>query len=489
MSDFNSVAGVAIEVKEIGPIEEFGYTMARPGLHTLTGASGAGKTTTLRTVELASGVPVAEKPTKRRGSKKGTATVGGKRISITSRTTTKGELGFEGLGNLDITAIHWPQLADSRKRDAKRVLALLRVAEVRADLSLFDDVPLIEVLDLSNCPTDDLVTMTSYIKREFERAAREKEVQATTHETRKKNAEALFEGVDLDVEVSMRQLVDDQAAAVRARSALAERDENYSRAAIANDISRAWLDENGPPDNDVGQVDASISSQQAAINRTKEEIADLQRQLSLLQDGLSSMQSERQQAAEYEGQAARHRAACEAFEGLQPVTAEDVAAAEAAQQAAADALLAANSLTEARQAKEQARQHSIDQRQATKDADALRRSAGHAVDQLSRAVNGIPGCPIETVLDDDGAVVLMVGGVPFDEKSDGERWKLVVPICFKPGRIIVIPQAAFGELSRDAIDFLDQAAIDNECYILTAQVTDDGTELAGRPWSRADDAS
>ena len=68
---------------------------------------------------------------------------------------------------------------------------------------------------------------------------------------------------------------------------------------------------------------------------------------------------------------------------------------------------------------------------------------------------------------------------PFDELSDGERWRTIVPICCGPGKLIVLPQAAYGELADSTRGLIDQLANERGAYILTAQA-DDGELRAER---------
>jgi len=483
--------GVAIEVEDVGPVEVFGYTMEQPGLHLLEGDHGKGKTTVLKTVEIASGVPVKEKPTKRRGTKKGKATVGGKRVSITSKTNTSGDLGWEGLGDLDITAIHYPNLQGARKRDAKRILALLRVAEVGADLERFSEVDGIDELDLTNCPNGDLVEMTGYIKREFEKKAREVANRAAEKKTEKDAAASLIQGVDLETPVNMDELVAAQTAAVQVKTELANRAAEQLTAAADAKKSQEWIEqrekEQPPALHSVEQIDGQIAESKQSIESLQEELQLLQTRISDAQTDLAGLQELRQSTVEDETALNHHKAVIEAFEQLDTVTAEQASEAAADVEAAAEAIKSANNREQAQRSQEAAQQAEIDERKLNAQVDQLRRSAADTVAQLSKAVESIPGCPIKAELDDDGAAVLKVAadGVEFDEKSDGERWKLVVPICFKPDRIIVIPQAAFGELNEDTVDFLNQSAIDNESFILTAKVAADGSPLTGRAWGEA----
>jgi hypothetical protein len=71
----------------------------------------------------------------------------------------------------------------------------------------------------------------------------------------------------------------------------------------------------------------------------------------------------------------------------------------------------------------------------------------------------------------------------FDELSDGIKWLHAVRIAAKANRLIVLSQAAFGELAPSSKAYLDRLARDNDCWILTAEAED--CELHGAPYACA----
>lgn len=474
-----------IEIENVGPIEEFGYTLETYGMHVLEGPHGSGKSTTLRTVELASGIPITDKLTKRRGAKKGQATIAGRRISVTSQTRTSGDFGLDELGDLDITVIHnGAGLADRKKRDARRVQAMLRAGQVKADIDKFRDLPgFDDAVDVQDVPTSDLVAMAGFVKRQFEKQARAAESEAEAAKESRLRAEAKFAGVDMTGETDMAKLAQIQADAIQQRSDWNRANGEYVIAAGSADRSAKWLEANPKPATDADAVSTKIETVNATIDELKAELERIKDQLSERQGELIALQNSRDEALQYDAKAAPHRQAVEKFATMDAPAQSGLDAAEKAVEEASKAIEQANAIDTAKRAKAEAERHLKEQKTCEENAARLRKSAAAVATKLSEAVAAIPGCPIETVFDDDGDVVLMIDGVPFDEKSDGERWKLVVPMCFAPDRIIVIPQAAFGELSHETCDFLDQSAIDNECYILTAKVTDSGVTLHGHPWS------
>lgn len=474
-----------ITIENVGPIEEFGYTLDSYGMHVLEGPHGCGKSTTLRTVELASGIPISDKLTKRRGAKKGSAVVAGKRISVTSQTRASGDFGLEELGDLDITVIHnGAGLADRKKRDARRVQAMLRAGQVKADIERFRDLDgFDDAVDVQDVPTTDLVAMAGFVKRQFEKQARAAEAKVAEAKEARIVAEDKFRGVDMTGETGIAKLSQDQADAIQRRADWNRANDEYVSAAGKADDAAEWLAANPKPEADIDAMASGIVAAKSELDEMKAELDRLKDRISKKQDDLFDLQNKRDNAMQYEQHAEPYRQSVSQFEsmGSAPDTSE-LAQIEAEVSAASDAITNANVIIAAKEAKETADRHIRADKAYSTAADSYRKSAAKVATKLSESVAAIPGCPIETVFDDDGDVVLMSDGVPFDEKSDGERWRLVVPMCFAPDRIIVIPQAALGELSHETCDFLDQSAFDSQCFILTAKVTDSGVELHGHPW-------
>src|SRR5690606_4119266 len=99
----------------------------------------------------------------------------------------------------------------------------------------------------------------------------------------------------------------------------------------------------------------------------------------------------------------------------------------------------------------------------------------------------IPDCPLFVKLDDDGNPRLVMStdrsdAEPIDELSDGERWEPLMRIAAgTPNRVIVLPQAAFGEMGEEMRNRIDELAREHGCYVVTAEVSHG--ELRAEPWS------
>ena len=137
------------------------------------------------------------------------------------------------------------------------------------------------------------------------------------------------------------------------------------------------------------------------------------------------------------------------------------------------------------EAKRKSEEHTVKAEALVIDARRLRDAARDTAQVLTDAIKTIPNCPLRVRLNDDGDPRLVIAtdrsdAEPFEELSDGERWLEVVKIAAASNRLIVLPQAAFGELSESSRGTLDRLAREQNCYILTAVASD--CELQARPW-------
>src|SRR5262249_10937389 len=151
-----------------------------PGLFVLRGAHGSGKTTILRTVQLATDGDTGTRPIKRDGVRAGEATVAGKTLRIAKQIRQEGELSVDGIGDLSIADLHTPAFDKPETRDKHRIKALARLAGVEADASLFHRLfetreRFERLISADAMRTDDLVEMAARIKRAAEKLALGKE--------------------------------------------------------------------------------------------------------------------------------------------------------------------------------------------------------------------------------------------------------------------------------------------------------------------------
>lgn len=512
---------VDIEVKNIGPVEEFRYQMEEPGLHVLVGQQGSGKSTTLRTVELAMNGETSLKPVKRDGSKVGEATIAGKTLKISRMTREEGELSVEGLGDLDITTLHWPRFEKPEIRDKYRIATLCRLAGLKGSVEDFKSIVTEEEWNTLVGPkvtiTDDVVELAMRVKRAIDGAALNVEKLAETAEANAVAETKLFEGVDLSGPSDEKALADAYEAAVGNRHQLqgAAKAVEESQAAVeAAKKSLALI-----PVVDVTAVEMDVEEDvksaedeyQTAIRATVEANAEVDRLQVALQNAVDASAAARRvettagvnvelmrKSAKEQVEAARqameqraaHERAIQAAATSGP-TLDQLANADLNVDVALAAMNHGQNLRVAIQAKAKHDEHVAKKKALSKQASKLRDAAKAALAILGDAIAKIPNCPLKVTETVDGDTRLVVSSDRseeefFDELSDGERWKMIVPLCLGPDRLIVLPQAAFGEMAPSTASMLDEMIRDQKAYVLTARAEDVPLQgMSYRDWIKA----
>lgn len=486
---------VSIEVKDIGPIVEFEYTMEKPGLSIVRGHQGAGKTTILRTAQLATDGRTDVKPTQRDGSKRGEATVAGRTLRITKRVQEDGELTVDGLGDLNIADLHTPKFVDAKTRDKHRIKTLVRLTGVKADATLFhpllkDAKQFDEVVGSAAIETDDLVDMAANIKRRLESAAQEQEKQQETAATAMRIQAAQYEGLDMDQPSNEEMLRSVLADAVAEHARLEERAKNADATLTRAAEAKKKLD--------ASEAIVSVSTATKNLEAARELSDEAQKVVSDLEKKLAAAKAALDKADETERMAKAALQSAEREAALTQQLRDDIAAAEKVEKPTATAIAEASAMVDEaskavsdgmkiRQAKAAVAEHDRLASLATKhgkQAHSFRQAAAETQDILSASIASIAECPLKVKMDgDDSRLVVETDRAKdelFEDLSDGEKWGYVVGIAAKKNRLIVLPQAAFGELSPESRKRLHELAIEHECYILTAQ-SDDG-KLRAEPF-------
>lgn len=495
-----------IEVTNVGPVQEFAYGMEQPGLHLLKGEHGAGKTTILRTVQLAAGEKPEVKPAKSDGTKRGEATIAGKTLKISRTTREEGELEVEGMGDLNLATLHNPGHKTAATRDKYRIATLVRLAGGTATLDDFR--ALLDYDDWKRCVDEDLlpddadpVEMAAKVKRQIDIAA--------------KGLEDFVAGVEsnaLALESTALQLVDEAAAgggiagqpatlgerqaaheaaiAERQRLANQQRDAEASeaRAKEARErIEQARKEYDGPT-GEAAEVAAAAAHERA--KQARADVAEIEAALNAAQKELAEADATVDRTAAEFKAALQHEETIASWEetlaadAVEAVPADAIVAAAEAVTAAAASIAMANAEATATAKRAEAAELTEKAADAAKRAKQYRKAAAATSGILSEAIKTIPGCPLYVQTNDDGETRLVIDTdrnsdkpEAFDDLSDGERWKVIVPLCCGPGRLVVLPQAAYGELAPSTRQMLHELAVERGAYILTAQC-DDG-ELRG----------
>lgn len=487
---------VDISIANVGPVVDFECSLA-PGVTVLRGKHGAGKTTILRTVQLATDGRTDRKPVKSDGVPRGAATIAGRTLSITKTVRTEGELSVDGLGELSLDVLHTPKFDDAAIRDKHRIATLVRLAGVTADATLFHAIAggpekFAALIDSDSVKTTDLVDMAGRIKRRFERHAQEFEARVETETTRQVAERQAAEGVDLSAQDDMDALTAAMRSAIEAKARIDEQVKAADRAALAvNDAQRRR--EALPYLPDIDALADALTRAKAAhvqacsrVAALKDDLERAERQSFIAYnehrrcvEALDSAKRERDTRDELDRTIADHAAVDRPSDA-------DVLAAEQAVKAANAASDYGSRVRFAKAALQRADAHVAAAQAASTAAKRLRASAAETQTVLSDAIARIPNCPLRVVFDSDSDARLVVAtdrseAELFDDLSDGQRWRVVLDIAAAQGKLLVLSQAAWGELSDGTRSQVDAMARERGCYILTAQA-DDGA-LRAELWS------
>lgn len=478
---------VDISVTSIGPIVEFSYELSAPGLHILRGKNGVGKTTVLRTVELATTGRTDVKPTKRDGTPGGEATIAGRTLKIARTTRQEGELTVDGLGDLDIASLHTPKFLTPEKRDQHRIVTLARLAGAQADPALFHEaVGGKEAFDAIATPetraADDLVEMAARLKRDLHAAARAQESLEEAASATVQAQRAQFDGVDLEIESDENTLLHAHQQAVERRIALTEK----RKAALATigEAHQAQTQLDAMPAVSVDEAFVAMESSEAKVNALRAKVRDIELTLEAARREYEVACSESRAAADalasarrFAGMREKWQDQIEAGKSVQCPSDAEIAAAMDECKRLAMAVEDGRKVRAAKAAKATAEEYVRKARHYRDRAEQLREMATAVMDVLTESIARIPGCPLKVLVDDDGDARLVLATdrsehENFDELSDGEKWKTILPIAAGKNRLIVLPQAAYGELAPSTRQVIHDVAKSIGCYVLSAQADD-----------------
>jgi energy-coupling factor transporter ATP-binding protein EcfA2 len=493
------MASNTIEVRDIGPVEEFTYTLESPGLHVLLGKQGSGKTTVLRTIELALDSKVDVKPTRRDGARRGVANIAGRVLKLMRTQTSTGEIGFDSMGDLSIVDLHTPKFKTPETRDKHRIATLARLCAIKASPGLFsglmpDGESFDAVVPAESLATTDLVEMAGAVKRSIERRALVVEEQGRTHRANAKAQNDLADGVPVDgVEMDSDKLDAAYKAAVAAEGKIqGEREAALKARAAAAEAQQRIAEFEQQALTNPDDLEAEVLGAQELVRASQKEIAQLEQQLQdarhrlelneakagSLMDALIASTRLHQSVTEWRKVVADAQAVQVPSEG-------ELATAALVVQDANKAIAAGRAAREAIAARRRAMDHVAAAESAERHATALRDAARGTAGVLSDAIASLADCPLRVIYTEDGDPRLVLATdrsetEPFDQLSDGERWPVILQIAVAANRVIVIHQSAFGELAPSTRNQLDALAREHGAYIVTAQA-DDG-ELRAAPW-------
>lgn len=492
----------SIHIENIGPIPDATFNIT-PGVTVLNGAPGSGKSTAIRSIQLAVDGRSDMKPTKRDGANRGLIEVDGKTIRITKTTRVEGELSYEGLGDLSIVDLHSPKFRESDKRDEHRIKTLVALSGVKADPEMFYHLlggraDFRDIVSTKQLETTDLVEMAGRVKAEIESEARRVEKQAANARSDAKAHLAACEGVDLEQTINEKDLNDAWQKASSRHGTLKERREAWIKTQEAARRAREKLAQL-PPGKSVSQAEADLEAAKESWTEQTVVVKNLEEQLREVKQklDLAFSELEKRNAA---GEAARTAleaakrdvslrgeldAAIEAASGAVETTEDDVDDAAIMVGQCRKAVEAAMEVRKALRQKQLADEENEKAQRLEKRAADLRAAAAGTFDVLTEAIAKIEDCPLRVKTGDNGAPRLVTetersDATYFDELSGGQKWDLVMRIATRRNRLIAFPQEAFGELAPSLRNKLHESAKAHGAYVVTALATDG--ELCAVPY-------
>lgn len=497
-----------VEIQDVGPVEHL--TLPVPeggGIVVLRGVNGAGKTKALEAVDrLTSGKgPVAV----RDGALKGEVSGFGATLTVARSTRRRGELEVESLdGKLSIADLVDPPIKDPAAADAKRIRTLVGLAGTKPDPALFHDLvggpeAFAKLIPLAEA--DDLVTLASRVKREFEGAARKDEDAAKkAHIKAEAHREAIGD-LDLSEPVDRDDAYEELQAATVRHTELTEQDRMAVEAGKGAKEAReglAAVEEayDGPT---TKETQAAIDTAVVAKADAKKAAEDAQQAARVADVAEEKAMRAYTAAKDAVGHATlAHKAAQEHADAMQAwretldkeaPAPPDPADVETAATRVLDARQAVSKLTAYEQAEQQQQQAASADLEETRHKVAAERmrDAARGTDDVLSGIVGKLGTPLKVQA---GRLVLDTkrGKTYFHELSHGERWSEGLNIAVKVAgdrTIFTIPQEAW-----ESLDPLNRAAVGRKVrekgiVVFTAEASADEVVRAEvRVTEDADDA-
>jgi energy-coupling factor transporter ATP-binding protein EcfA2 len=479
----NEMISKGMTIENIGPIKQLAIKCpAEGGVVVLRGRNGYGKTHALESVEaLTTGKGKLQ--TRDDSPTAGRVNGLGAMIHVGAKTTRAGEVEVSSLeGKLNIADLVNPPLKDPAAADRQRIKALISITGVEPTAKAFADVIGDEMADYVSAATwagKDMLEVASQAKRDFEKAARNKENEANLKEGQAKAHEESASGVDMSGECDEQQLRNACTMASGNLRVLQERQLAAERSAKQLAEARDMLDrvKSNYTGMTIDQATSRITARKTILENAKTHVADLERKLAEAKYDqkqatidLDSAMRELTAAEEYTETVAMYEAVLEGTATKAP-DADELEAAQQAMDDASNALeqgaLIRNAMTKLREAKAARDQANV----AAITAQRLRDSANLIDNVLSNAIKS------DLLFIKDGRLFTnhhVRGETLFCELSEGERWTLAfeiaAPIVGEHG-ILILPQNFWEGLDPENRAHVAELARKYKIVVLTAEAT------------------
>jgi hypothetical protein len=476
-----------IELKDVGPVKHLRFDVPENGgIVVLKARNGRGKTKTLEAVETA--MKKSGNLDVRDGALGGRVDAFGVTLTVGRNTRRRGELEVMSLeGRLSVAELVDPGMKDDGAADTRRIKALVTLARVLPSAELFYGLAggkdsFLKVVSTNAMASDDLVTMASRIKADFEKAARGEESQAEHEEGRARGAREAAAGVDTTVEHNPTVLQANLEIAVREESRLKSEAESHKTAAEAAERAQAQLDDaeasySGPSFEEAVAAERRAASEMDDATRA---VKDAEEALARAKAALVTAKTKHTTAFEAHRIAEQHQQMVSKWRqqiaaSIPPEPSADTLAAASAQVKATRQALEQGAIV--RRAKEQIAESDRHAAMAKghRESAAQLREAAKGTDQVLSEVVAKTGSPLRV---EAGRLVLDTGrgATFFADLSMGERWRIALDIAIDAvgsKGVLTIPQEAW-----EACDPFNRQAIAEHVagrgvVVLTAEASGD----------------
>ena len=503
-----------ISVRNVGPVHKLDFDCPpEGGIVVLRGRNGRGKSSVISAVESAINPDKKRAVSVTDGEATGQVEAFGVEMRIGRRATRLGELEVDSLsGKLSVADLVDPGIDNPASADAKRIKALLQLAEVPSSAGLFYDLfggeeNFTSVVKAASLETDDLVELAARIKRDAEAKARDVENDAEHARQKMTNHTTAAGDAPLEGETDKDKLDAAYGVALQEKTRLEQRRDTAAESKAKHDAAKARRDamkaaNTGPS---VTEALAAESQAQKDADALQGGILELEKEMNRIGVMIEKKRAEYAVAAEKVAAAVAAKHAAESYQtqyrAIQdellsslpaaPSDAELAAASESLDKARA-ALAAGETLRAAAQHRAEAEQWRATMNNASKRALELRNAAERIDEVLSAAVSKA-GTPLVV---ESGRLRIAGtkrtdGKTNFGELSVGERYRIAIRVAVskikKSGRpgIIPLPQEAFESLDGVARQSIADEVAGTGIVILTASCSTD-EELKAEIFSNAE---
>lgn len=436
-----AVAGPAITAEHIGPIDRFSCPIPTGGgVIELNGRNGSGKSILLRAIDLASDRK-ADPVTPKDGYTEGKLSLPGVVLRVSRKSRKDGQLDFETIeGKLSISEVIDPELVDPKAADAKRIKAVLATSGAEADKRKFYRIATggpkewNEVIQDDTLEASDYVDLAKLIKRDYMKAALDREKAAEALEAQAAAKEDSVKGI-VTLNVKPADVLEKEYAdTLAARSELEARDKLATETAAKLAEAREKIDAAKKGKVDLSLLEANLAGSNQVIREVTNQIGKLENELDEARKRLKEYQHTN--AMDLEKIEAAKESAAQLAEWektllagtVEPVDAQELDQARLRTLEASDAIK--HGMEARRAIATQAESVELRNRadETKREAERLRGSAKQTDEVLSSLVKEI----VPELWVEDGRLYTTTkerGPTLFAELSDGQRAKLALRIA------------------------------------------------------------